>query len=116
MFEIIKDPALVDYTRVGTVNLLHARTFTLRKKYLYSDFFWSVFSLIGTEYGEMRIISPYWVRMRENAHQKNPEYGHFHAVLIIGPVVYWFKRLNEEIRYLTNDKRKISASMLIDTW
>ena len=51
--------------------------FTLRKKFPYSEFFWSVFSRIWTEHGEIRSISPYSVRMRENNNQKNSEYGHF---------------------------------------
>ena len=37
-------------------------------------FFWSVFSQIRTEYGE---ILRYSVRMRENTDQKNSKYGHF---------------------------------------
>ena len=36
---------------------------TLRRKYPYSELFGSTF--------------PYLVRMRENAHQNNSEYGHF---------------------------------------
>ena len=32
-------------------------------------FFWSVFSRIRTEYGEIPSISPYSVRMQENADQ-----------------------------------------------
>ena len=51
--------------------------FSLRKKFPYSDFFWSVFPRIQTEYGEIRSISPYSVRMRENTNQKNFEYEHF---------------------------------------
>ena len=43
----------------------------------YSEFFWSVFSGIWTEYGDLRSKSPYSVQMRENADQKNSEYGHF---------------------------------------
>ena len=43
----------------------------------YSEFFWSVFSCIQTEYGEIRSICPYSVRMRENTDQKNSEYGYF---------------------------------------
>ena len=39
--------------------------------------FWSIFSRIRTEYGEIRSISPYSVRMRENADPSNSEYGHF---------------------------------------
>ena len=34
--------------------------------------FWSLFSRIRTEYGEIRSISPYSVRMREHADQKKP--------------------------------------------
>ena len=50
---------------------------TLREKCPYSGFFWSVFSCLRTESGEMRSISPYSVRIRENTDQKNSEYGHF---------------------------------------
>ena len=35
------------------------------------------FSRIRTECGEIRSISPYSVRMRENADQNNSEYSHF---------------------------------------
>ena len=49
----------------------------LRKKRPYSELFWSVFSRIRTEYGEIRTFSPYSVRMRENADRNNSEYGHF---------------------------------------
>ena len=55
------------------VRLLH----TLREKCTYSEFFWSVLSHIRTEYGEIRSISLYSVRMRENKDQKNFEYEHF---------------------------------------
>ena len=41
------------------------------------SFFWSVFSRIWTEYGEIRSISPYSVQMRENRDQKNFLFGHF---------------------------------------
>ena len=49
----------------------------LIEKCPYSELFWSAFSRIWTEYGEILRISPYSVRMRENADQKNSEYGHF---------------------------------------
>ena len=49
----------------------------LRKKYPYSELFWSVFSRIRTEYGEIRSISLYSVQIRENADQNNSDYGHF---------------------------------------
>ena len=47
------------------------------KKCSYSEFFWSAFSRIRTEYGEIWSISPYSVRMRENKDQKNYEHRHF---------------------------------------
>ena len=50
---------------------------TLRKKYLYSEFFWSVFFRIRTEYKDLWSKFPYSVRMRKNEDQKNSEYGHF---------------------------------------
>ena len=37
---------------------------------LFLSFFWSVFSRIRTEYGEIQSISPYSVQMRENTDQK----------------------------------------------
>ena len=46
---------------------------TLRKKCPYSELFWSVFSSIQTEYGEIRSISPYSVQMRENTDELSPE-------------------------------------------
>ena len=49
----------------------------MREKSSYSDLFWSAFFRIRTEYGEIRIISPYSVRMRENGDQNSSEYGHF---------------------------------------
>ena len=52
-------------------------TYALRKKCPYSELFWSVFSHIWTESGEIRSISPYSIRMRENADQNNSEHGHF---------------------------------------
>ena len=53
------------------------RYFTLRKKCSYPELFWSAFSCIRTEYGEIRSISPYSVQMQENADQNNSEYEHF---------------------------------------
>ena len=49
----------------------------LREKCPYSELLWSVFSRIQTEYGEIRSISLYSVRMRENTDQNNSEYGRF---------------------------------------
>ena len=46
------------------------------KKCPCSELFCSVFSHISTEYGEIRSISPYLVRIREYAVQNNSEYRH----------------------------------------
>ena len=50
---------------------------TLREKCLYSEIFWSVFSRIWSEYGEILRISPSSVQMRENMDQKDSERRHF---------------------------------------
>ena len=55
----------------------HLNSGSLYKKYLYSELFWSVFSHIRTEYGEIWSISQYSVQIRENADQNNSEYIHF---------------------------------------
>ena len=47
--------------------LLVSLDHTLREKCLYSELFWSALSHIRTEYEEILRISPYSVRMRENA-------------------------------------------------
>ena len=47
---------------------------TRREKCPYSEIFWPAFSCIRTEYGEIRIISPYSVWTQENADQNNSEY------------------------------------------
>ena len=49
----------------------------LREKCPYSEFFWSVFSRIWTEYGDLFRKSLYSVRMPEKTDQKNSEYEHF---------------------------------------
>ena len=50
---------------------------TLPEKCLYSELFWSVFSRIRTEYGDILCISLDSVRMLENTDPKNSEYVHF---------------------------------------
>ena len=44
--------------------------------------FWSLFSCIQTEYSEILRISPYSVRMQENADQENAEYEHFSCSML----------------------------------
>ena len=51
--------------------------YRLRKRYPYLELFWSLFSRIRTEYGEIQSISMYSVQTRENTDQNNSEYGHF---------------------------------------
>ena len=51
-------------------NLLHLMKESLCEMCPNTEFFWSVFSRIRTEYREIRNISPYSVRMRENTVQE----------------------------------------------
>ena len=55
----------------------HFFNISLREKCPYSELFWSAFFRIRIEYEEILCISPYSVRIRENAEQNNSEYGHF---------------------------------------
>ena len=70
--QIILRDVLGSLSNIHVVGVFYENT--LREKCPYSKFFWSVFSRIWTEYGE---ILPYSVQMRENKDQKNSEYGHF---------------------------------------
>ena len=55
---------------------LHERVVFLNFSLFFISLLWSAFSCIRTEYGEIRSVSPYSVRMRENANQHNSEYEH----------------------------------------
>ena len=50
--------------KLDNLKTSHKDLLSLREKRLYSEFFWSLFSHIRTEYGEILHISPYSVRMR----------------------------------------------------
>ena len=53
---------------------LHKENISLREKCPYSEFFWSVFSLIRTEYGEIRSTNVFeFVRISTNAGKYGPE-------------------------------------------
>ena len=63
----------------------------LRESVQIRSFFWSVFSPIRTEYGEIRLISPYSVRMRKIRTRKNSVFGHFsHSVISDNIKKRWF--------------------------
>ena len=74
---------------------------SLREKCPCSELFWPASSGIRTEYGEILGISPYSVRMRENADQNNSEYGHFYAVIyllvVVGICRMLYKKLHENV-------------------
>ena len=56
---------------------------SLHEKCRYSEFFWSVFSRIWTEYWEIVRISPYSVEMRENTDQKTLNTDTFHELCVL---------------------------------
>ena len=62
---------------IVTIHILSIISSHIHYKVSVSVLFWSAFSRIRTEYGEMQCISPYSVQMRENADQNNSDYGHF---------------------------------------
>ena len=50
--------------KLDNLKTSHKDLLLLHEKRLYSEFLWSLFSDIRTEYGEILHISPYSVRMR----------------------------------------------------
>ena len=64
---------------------------SLLEKCSYSELFRSAFSRIWTEYFQILRISPYSVRMLENADQNNSEYGHFSCSALRNTATYFFE-------------------------
>ena len=79
-WELIFESQLFQFKQLIFLEVLSIKSnmsFTLREKCPYSEFFWSAFSRIWTEYGEIRSITSYSVQMRENTDPENSEYEHF---------------------------------------
>ena len=66
-----------------STEFLNSASVIMSKKCPYSEGFWSAFSRIWAEYGEILRISPFSVRVRENADQNNSEYGDFSRSVIM---------------------------------
>ena len=95
----------IDFTKF--VLLLFVQVLALRKKCPYSELFWSAFSNIQDEYGEILRFSPYSVRMRENADQNNSEYRHFLRSWVLCAFALTLKETSNSYLYNsknTNDK------------
>ena len=69
------------YSYIIRSRILHP----LSKKCPYLELLWSAFFRILTEYGEILRISLYAVRMRENVHRNNAEYGYFSRSDLLAP-------------------------------
>ena len=70
------------HTESRRISLLFFLCYSLRGKCPYSELFYSTFSRIRTEYGEIQSISSYSALMRENADQKTPNTDTFCAVIV----------------------------------
>ena len=68
----------------------------------YSELFWSAFSRIQTEHGEILRISPYSVQIQENADQNNSEYGHFSRSAILEEIFEMTRNLCVHPAWLMN--------------
>ena len=85
------------------------------------SYFWSVFSRIRTEYGEIRSISLYLVQMREMADQNNSEYRHFSRIVrsvIIPPMAKSVNCLTKVDQLLSTfvASKEIHFSMQSNMW
>ena len=78
-FGLITKVLIRSFWKIMHISLrkLSWRTPALREKCPYSKFFWSLFFCMRTEYGEIRSVSPYSVRMPQNTDHRNSEYGYF---------------------------------------
>ena len=94
----------------------------LREKCPYSEFFWSLFSRIRTEFGEIWSIYPYSVGMPENTDQKNSEYGPFSRSIGVLSILFtvncYFSRMYDPFCLLFHIVRrsKYSAHQFCCTW
>ena len=88
----------------------------------YSEFFCFEFSLIRTEYGEIRSISPYSVRMSENTDQRRTlNTDAFHPVHLKNELMKCPSNLNFSVRiqcfisarFLSNQIKQLLARILI---
>ena len=68
---------IVEFSKRENSFTVRSKSHTLRKKRLFLELLCFIFSRIRTEYGEIWSISPYYVKMRENADQNDSEYGQF---------------------------------------
>ena len=75
-----------------SLNAFSTAATTQHEKYSNAEFFWSVFSRIRSEYGDLLRESPYSLRMWGNTDQKNSEYGHFSRnAILYEPYSVWIK-------------------------
>ena len=78
---------------------------SLREKCPYSELFWSVFSRIWTEYGEMR----------ENVDQNNSEYGHFLCSVLQSCKTVKNSFSTKITKYINKRKSKILTHIIVCT-
>ena len=88
---------------------------SLHERHRYSELFWSLFSRIRTEYGDIVRISTYSVELRENTDQKNIKYGHFSRSLCFD---LWFCSLLNTRLYFNNIESHTEKKwqILLDMW
>ena len=87
-----------------TASSLSFQDLSLRERCSYSEFFWSVFSHIWTEYGEIS------VRMGEKRTRKTPNTDTFHAVSRFLIYELLSPKANEETFGETNQKALLRRS------
>ena len=85
----------------------------------YSELFWSVFSHIRTEYGEILRISPYSVRMRQNMDQNNSEYGHSLCSDVVADkqiqnLCGEIANLSENVQCLMNANERLDSEVMVE--
>ena len=81
---------------------------TLREKCTYEEFFWSVFSHIRTEYGDLRS------KIQENTNQKISEKGQFLcSVKVYVDLYYWQVSSKKAVRSLPFSSLVVSLKIML---
>ena len=79
----------------------------LSEKCPYSESFWSVFSHIWTEYGQVLRISPYSIQMRENTGQNNSAYRYFFTQCYNQCLILYFQSWMILVRFVLLDEIRL---------
>ena len=113
LFQIMKARVLLFFNSLKSYILKPYNS--LRKNCPYSELFYSAFSPIRTEYGEIRTVCPNSVQIRENAEQNNSKFGNFsQSDCLLKNAIFSIKTVNKYSESIVELKTKMKDLGNID--